>query len=60
MSTESNRPSSQPSPTPPENTELKASDFFPPGEGWNREDESKDAARPGSPTSAQPPLRDQH
>lgn len=37
MSTETNRHSPDPSPQPP-STELKASDFFPPGEGWNRDE----------------------
>lgn len=33
MSNESNRTDSKPS---PQSSELKASDFFPPGEGWNQ------------------------
>lgn len=37
MSTESNRHTPDPS-SQLRSTELKASDFFPPGEGWNRDE----------------------
>lgn len=37
MSTETNRQTPDTSPKP-RTTELKASDFFPPGEGWNQEE----------------------
>lgn len=39
MSTESNRHAPGSSPQP-RSTELKASDFFPPGEGWNRDEKA--------------------
>lgn len=37
MSTESNRQTSKPSPTQ-RPSDLQASDFFPPGEGWNQDE----------------------
>ena len=41
MSNDSNRDARTISPS-----ELKASDFFPPGHGWNTEDETPSAANP--------------
>ena len=42
MTTESNRQTSTPSPTARPG-ELKASDFFPPGTGWNQTQKPTDA-----------------
>ena len=42
MTTESNRHTTTPSPST-QSAELKASDFFPPGTGWNQTDKKNEA-----------------
>ena len=58
MTTDSNRQTGTPSPTP-HRGELKASDFFPPGAGWNQAQKPADADE-RKDTSKQPGNVDKH
>ena len=47
MSNESNRADGKPN---PQSSEQKASDFFPPGEGWNQSEKPKAPHRDDDPS----------
>ena len=58
MTTESNRHISKPSPST-QSDELRASDFFPPGTGWNQADKP-DKADDRKDAADKPDCRDKH
>ena len=58
MTTESNRHTTTPSPST-QSAELKASDFFPPGTGWNQADKP-DEANNQKDTADEPASCDKH
>lgn len=60
MSTESNRETNKPSPTA-QPDDLKASDFFPPGTGWNQTEEPQRLHRDDQSGGLNlPPGKNQH